>query len=252
MFRSSATTLVRSSVALFAQDCEILKLNNFNAVRTCHYPNATEFYRLCDWYGLYVCDEANVEVHGMQPMGKLAADPAYTDSFAERATRMAERDRNHASIICWSLGNESGRGECLSGERPMFAGHGPTPWPTTLSTRYARCCLFLVANTVPTFTPMLCLTVLASASHLQSRVPASAPSTHPAPLPTSPAACSSKAPAALNSRTSSAPCTRPSPTSTSSGLGRMRIGRLFFASSRMPWGTLMATWTSTGICSGTR
>ena len=95
------------------QDIEILKQNNFNSVRTCHYPNDSTFYRLCDYYGMYVCDEANIETHGMLPMGKLAHDWGWRNSFTSRVTRMVERDRNHPCIIFWSLGNESGRGRNL-------------------------------------------------------------------------------------------------------------------------------------------
>ena len=95
------------------QDIEILKQNNFNAVRTCHYPNDSTFYQLCDYYGMYVCDEANIETHGMLLMGKLAHDWEWKNSFTSRVTRMVERDRNHPCIIFWSLGNESGRGRNL-------------------------------------------------------------------------------------------------------------------------------------------
>ena len=82
--------------------------------RTSHYPNATPFYRLCDYHGIYVCDEANIETHGMMPMGKLADDFGWRDAFVERVTRMIQRDRNHCSIILWSLGNECGRGRNLT------------------------------------------------------------------------------------------------------------------------------------------
>jgi len=95
------------------QDIEILKQNNFNAVRTCHYPNHSSFYRLCDYYGMYVCDEANIETHGIQPMGKLAHDWGWRNTFVSRIVRMVQRDRNHPSIIMWSLGNEAGRGKNL-------------------------------------------------------------------------------------------------------------------------------------------
>ncbi|WP_258228666.1 glycoside hydrolase family 2 TIM barrel-domain containing protein, partial [Aeromonas sp. HMWF015] len=86
------------------------KRHNFNAVRCSHYPNHPDFYRLCDRLGLYVVDEANLETHGMTPMGRLARDPAWSNAFLERATRMVARDFNHPSIIIWSLGNESGYG----------------------------------------------------------------------------------------------------------------------------------------------
>jgi beta-galactosidase len=99
------------------QDIELIKQNNFNSIRTSHYPNAISFYRLCDYYGVYVCDEANCETHGMFFMGKLADDFACGKSFVERVTRMVERDRNHPCIILWSLGNESGRGRNLMASR---------------------------------------------------------------------------------------------------------------------------------------
>lgn len=91
-------------------DIKLMKQNNFNAVRTAHYPNHPRWYELCDELGLYVVDEANIETHGMFPMGKLAADPQWTNAFMLRYTQMVERDKNHASIIIWSLGNESGHG----------------------------------------------------------------------------------------------------------------------------------------------
>ncbi|HEN3613070.1 TPA: beta-galactosidase [Yersinia enterocolitica] len=92
------------------QDIILMKQHNFNAVRCSHYPNHPQWYRLCDRYGLYVVDEANIETHGMQPMGRLAEDPQWFSAFSERVTRMVQRDRNHPCIIIWSLGNESGHG----------------------------------------------------------------------------------------------------------------------------------------------
>ncbi|MGE4799932.1 beta-galactosidase [Yersinia hibernica] len=92
------------------QDIILMKQHNFNAVRCSHYPNHPQWYRLCDRYGLYVVDEANIETHGMQPMGRLADDPQWFSAFSERVTRMVQRDRNHPCIIIWSLGNESGHG----------------------------------------------------------------------------------------------------------------------------------------------
>ena len=91
-------------------DIKLMKQNNFNAVRTAHYPNHPRWYELCDEYGLYVVDEANIETHGMFPMGRLASDPQWAGAFMSRYTQMLERDKNHASIIIWSLGNECGHG----------------------------------------------------------------------------------------------------------------------------------------------
>lgn len=96
--------------ATMRRDIMLMKQHNFNAVRCSHYPNHPLWYRLCDRYGLYVVDEANIETHGMQPMNRLADDPRWFAAFSERVTRMVQRDRNHCSIIIWSLGNESGHG----------------------------------------------------------------------------------------------------------------------------------------------
>lgn len=96
--------------ATMRQDIALMKQHNFNAVRCSHYPNHPLWYRLCDRYGLYVVDEANIETHGMVPMSRLADDPRWLPAMSERVTRMVQRDRNHPSIIIWSLGNESGLG----------------------------------------------------------------------------------------------------------------------------------------------
>ena len=90
------------------RDIELLKRHNFNAVRTSHYPNDVLWYDLCDQYGIYLVDEADVESHDF--MRYLCRDARYASAFLERAIRMVERDKNHASIILWSLGNESGYG----------------------------------------------------------------------------------------------------------------------------------------------
>jgi len=89
-------------------DVKLMKQFNFNAVRTAHYPNDPFFYDLCDQYGLYVMDEANLETHGLR--GKLSNVPAWSNAYLERGVRMVERDKNHPSIVFWSLGNESGMG----------------------------------------------------------------------------------------------------------------------------------------------
>ena len=93
------------------RDIQIMKQLNINAVRTCHYPNDPLWYSLCDRYGLYVMDEANVESHGMG-YGKesLANDPSFEFAHVDRVSRMVQRDYNHPSIIMWSLGNEAGYG----------------------------------------------------------------------------------------------------------------------------------------------
>ncbi len=89
-------------------DVILMKTHNFNAVRTSHYPNNTVFYDLCDEYGLYVIDEANIETHGLG--GYFTNQAEWSYSMLERVIRMVERDKNHPSIIIWSLGNEAGRG----------------------------------------------------------------------------------------------------------------------------------------------
>ncbi len=95
------------------RDVELMKRHNVNAVRTSHYPNDPRFYDLCDRYGLYVIDEADVECHGMDHAGdwnRLSGDPAWEPAYVDRAARMVERDKNHPCIVLWSLGNESGYG----------------------------------------------------------------------------------------------------------------------------------------------
>lgn len=96
------------SEASMLTDIRLLKQFNLNAVRTAHYPNCERWYELCDEYGIYLIDEANIEAHANY--NKLCHDPAWTTAFVERGKRMVERDKNHASIIIWSLGNESGYG----------------------------------------------------------------------------------------------------------------------------------------------
>ncbi len=91
------------------EDVLAMKRANINAVRTSHYPNDHRFYDLCDEHGLYVVDEANIESHGFNT--SLCHDARYRATWTERTGRMVERDRNHPSIIMWSLGNESGYGE---------------------------------------------------------------------------------------------------------------------------------------------
>ncbi|WP_168205241.1 glycoside hydrolase family 2 TIM barrel-domain containing protein [Bythopirellula goksoeyrii] len=96
------------SFSSMVQDIQLMKRANINAVRTSHYPNDPRWYELCNRYGLYVMDEANIETHGVR--GLLASDPRWSQAFLDRAIRMAERDKNHPSVICWSMGNESGYG----------------------------------------------------------------------------------------------------------------------------------------------
>ncbi|MDR2026052.1 MAG: DUF4981 domain-containing protein, partial [Prevotellaceae bacterium] len=92
------------------KDIQLLKLYNYNAVRTSHYPQSPEVYKLCDKYGLYVVDEANLEAHGLDGFDRKR-HPSFIESWKEqhldRTVRMFERDKNNPSIIGWSLGNES-------------------------------------------------------------------------------------------------------------------------------------------------
>ncbi len=90
------------------EDIRLLKQNNLNAVRTSHYPNDSRWYDLCDEHGLYVIDETNLETHALY--NRLCNDPDWTAAFLDRVQRMALRDKNHACIVMWSLGNESGYG----------------------------------------------------------------------------------------------------------------------------------------------
>lgn len=101
------------------EDIKLLKQNNFNAVRASHYPNHSKWYELCDRYGLYVVDEANIEAHGMgscfsKPYDEAAHTSALSNweaAHLDRVRRMLERTKNHACIIAWSLGNEAGNGQ---------------------------------------------------------------------------------------------------------------------------------------------
>ena len=90
------------------RDLQLMKEAHVNAVRLSHYPNCPRWYELCDSIGMYIMDEADCETHGLR--GTLASTSDWADAFMDRAVRMAERDKNHPSVIFWSLGNESGYG----------------------------------------------------------------------------------------------------------------------------------------------
>lgn len=94
------------------KDIKLMKKFNINTVRTCHYPDDPEWYELCDYYGLYLIDEANIESHGMgyKPKNTFANKPQWKDAHLDRIIRMVERDKNHPSVIIWSMGNEAGDG----------------------------------------------------------------------------------------------------------------------------------------------
>jgi len=103
---------------LMELDVKLMKQYNFNAVRTSHYPNHPYWYHLCDRYGIYVIDEANIECHGLANIGRAglilrnepANNPEWLPAFMDRVVRMVERDKNRPCVIMWSLGNESGYG----------------------------------------------------------------------------------------------------------------------------------------------
>lgn len=101
---------------MMLKDISLMKQYNINAVRTSHYPNDPYWYELCDEYGLYVIDEANIESHGMgyKPDRTLGNNPVFKLSHLDRTMRMVERDKNHPSVIIWSLGNEAGDGICFN------------------------------------------------------------------------------------------------------------------------------------------
>jgi beta-galactosidase len=100
------------------KDIVLMKSHNINAVRTSHYPNHPDWYELCDVYGLYVIDETNLETHGSWRYGQVEEEgtvpgskPEWRDNVLDRCRSMLERDKNHPSIVMWSLGNESFGGE---------------------------------------------------------------------------------------------------------------------------------------------
>ena len=97
--------------ASMVRDIQLLKENNFNAVRTSHYPNMPMWYDLCDEYGILLWDECNIESHGMgYGPESLAKQPEWEAAHLDRIQRMVQRDKNHASVVVWSMGNEAGFG----------------------------------------------------------------------------------------------------------------------------------------------
>lgn len=127
------------TVQSMIDDILLMKKFNVNAVRTAHYPNPEKWYDLCDEYGIYVVDEANVECHAVYD--QLTNDPMWSNAFLERGKRMVERDKNHPSVIIWSLGNESGYGPNHNAMAGWIRGYDKTrpihyegimhhfPWP---------------------------------------------------------------------------------------------------------------------------
>ena len=114
------------------KDIELMKQGNVNMVRTSHYPNDPYWYTLCDEYGIYVMDEANQESHGFRIGNTIIGDnPDWTIAHVDRAVSVVERDKNHPSVVIWSLGNEGGKGRnframadtvrTLDPSRPVFS-----------------------------------------------------------------------------------------------------------------------------------
>lgn len=119
---------------LMELDVKLMKQFNFNAVRTSHYPNHPYWYHLCDKYGIYVIDEANIECHGLANIGRAglilrnepANNPEWLPAFMDRVVRMVERDKNRPCVIMWSLGNESGYGFNHEAAAAWVRGYDPT------------------------------------------------------------------------------------------------------------------------------
>lgn len=118
--------------ATMEADIRTLKAHNFNAVRTSHYPNDPYWYALCNRFGLYVVDEANIESHGMgyAPDRTLGNNPDWKHAHMVRTARMVARDRNHPSILCWSLGNEAGNGVNFEATYAFVKATDPTRFVT--------------------------------------------------------------------------------------------------------------------------
>ncbi len=118
------TTGKALSTELMVRDIVLMKQHNFNAVRNSHYPNDRRWYELCDEYGLYMIDEANVETHANY--STLCRDPRWERSFFERGRDMVLRTKNHPCVILWSLGNESGYGENQNVMADWIRAYDPT------------------------------------------------------------------------------------------------------------------------------
>ncbi|MGM9760589.1 MAG: glycoside hydrolase family 2 TIM barrel-domain containing protein [Parabacteroides sp.] len=110
-------------VDMMIKDILLYKRFNLNTIRMSHYPNDPRMYALCDYYGLYIMDEADQECHGNQ---SISNDPSWETAYVDRAVRMAERDKNHPSVIFWSLGNESGKGCNIVAEYKAIKAIDPT------------------------------------------------------------------------------------------------------------------------------
>ena len=119
---------------MMLKDIHLMKQFNINAVRTSHYPNCQRWYDLCDEYGLYIIDEANIETHSLY--NRLCHDPLWLTAFMERGQRLVQRDKNHPCVIFWSLGNESGHGphhDALAGWMRGYDGSRPIHYEGAIS-----------------------------------------------------------------------------------------------------------------------
>ncbi len=116
------------SLSQMIKDIRLMKQHNINTVRTAHYPHQTRWYDLCDEYGLYVIDEANIESHGIgyEPDETLADKPEWQRAHVDRIQRMVARDKNHPSIIMWSFGNEAGAGQNFKAAADWIKAVDPT------------------------------------------------------------------------------------------------------------------------------
>ena len=117
------------------KDLKTMKQNNINAIRTCHYPDASMIYELCDEYGIYMIDETNLESHGSWDVAEFTKDytyvvphdkPEWRDMMLDRANSMYQRDKNHAAILIWSCGNESFGGKDIFEMSQFFHKEDPT------------------------------------------------------------------------------------------------------------------------------
>lgn len=141
--RHDSDPFVGSAVTLqhIRKDMALMKQHNFNAIRTSHYPNAPEFYQLCDEYGFYVIDESDLEVHGVvdlfdvniyieggeHPFPTFICDnPEWTHAIVDRTRKNVMRDKNRPSVLIWSMGNESGYGCCLEAALAWTKSYDPS------------------------------------------------------------------------------------------------------------------------------
>ena len=117
------------------KDLRTMKQNNINAIRTCHYPDASLIYQLCDEYGIYMIDETNLESHGSWDVAEMIKDytyvvphnkPEWLDMMLDRANSMYQRDKNHPAILIWSCGNESFGGKDIYEMSQLFRKNDPT------------------------------------------------------------------------------------------------------------------------------